>query len=153
MSRGIAFSKNKQVKCFSYCSLSLILISLSVISSCVGANREENWGHRANICYQGSPQTGKEGEASIRAKSRSQISPKKKILLRSLCSRMYRRKKQHKEKEWRQQPTQEGDQASTSTPLLPSCSAGNYNNMFPRQLFSDLFSEHLAFLKSPPDSI
>lgn len=93
MSRGIAFSKNKQVKCFSYCSLSLILISLSVISSCVGANREENWGHRANICYQGSPQTGKEGEASIRAKSRSQISPKKKILLRSLCSRMYSTKR------------------------------------------------------------
>lgn len=85
MSRGIAFSKNKQVKCFSYCSLSLILISLSVISSCVGANREENWGHRANICYQGSPQTGKEGEASIRAKSRSQISPKKKKFCCGVC--------------------------------------------------------------------
>lgn len=25
--------------------------------------------------------------------------------------------------------------------------------MFPRQLFSDLFSEHLPFLKSAPDSI
>lgn len=48
----------------------------------------------------------------------------------------------------------EGDPASTSTPVLPCRSAGNYdNNMFPRQLFSDLFSEHLPFLKSPPDSI
>lgn len=50
MSRGIAFSKNKQVKCLSYCSLSSILISLSVIPSCVGANREENG---ANICSRG----------------------------------------------------------------------------------------------------
>lgn len=53
MSRGIAFSKNKQVKCFSYCSLSPILISLSVASSCVGANGEENWGRGANICNTG----------------------------------------------------------------------------------------------------
>lgn len=33
-------------------------------------------------------------------------------------------------------------------------SAGNYdNNVFPRQLLSDLVSEHLPFLKSPPDNI
>lgn len=33
-------------------------------------------------------------------------------------------------------------------------SAGNYdNNVFPRQPLSDLVSEHLPFLKSPPDNI
>lgn len=33
-------------------------------------------------------------------------------------------------------------------------SAGNYdNNVFPRRLLSDFVSEHLPFLKSPPDNI
>lgn len=143
MSRGIAFSKNKQVKCFSSCSLSATLISLSVTPSCVGANREKNGG---NIC--------------------THPHQKKMIWAFSVATSVFR----DEEKEEKNSPKRrkggssphktalslggEGDPTSTSTPLPPWRSTGNYdNNMFPPQLFSDLFSEHLAFLKSPPDSI
>lgn len=46
----------------------------------------------------------------------------------------------------------EGERAPQQRP--PRRSAGNYdNNMFLPKLCSDFFSEHLPFLKSPPDSI
>lgn len=156
MSRGIPFSKNKHVKCFSCCSLSPILISLSGISSCVGANSEENWGCGANHLQErpvrlpppprsGGPET-KEGEASVpgmgppapaRISEPDLAKRKKKIvslLARSLCSRMKRRRGKQSTKRRRGGSSphktgllcgEEGDPASTSTPILPCRSAGN----------------------------
>lgn len=89
----------------------------------------------------------------------------------SLCSWLNRGKKkrkkedthrtEHKEMCRRQQPTQDSlvgeKRAARRQHQHRFCShrsAGNYdNNVFPRQLLSDLVSEHLPFLKSPPDNI
>lgn len=119
MSRGIPFSKNKQVKCFSYCSRSPILISLSLMSSCVQPNGEENPPPPNLHASKSGGSEAEEGEASgsgrrppVWTESQSQISPQKifvSFLARSPCSRMKRRREKaaHKEKERRQQPTQD----------------------------------------------
>lgn len=56
-----------------------------------------------------------------------------------------------------EQPRRREERAARRQHQHPFCShrsAGNYdNNVFPRRLLSDLVSDHLPFLKSPPDNI
>lgn len=116
----------------------------------------------------------------VRPQSPCQISPKQYLrffLACSLCSWLNRgggeekrkRKKTHTHTQNRaqrdvskaaahtRQPRRREERAARRQHQHRFCShrsAGNYdNNVFPRQLLSDLVSEHLPFLKSPPDNI
>lgn len=111
----------------------------------------------------------------VRPKSQSQISPKQYLLFWRAVNvpdwKEREKKKGRKKKKHRTEHKEMSKQAAAHTTqpcrrekraarrqyqhrFCSHRSAGNYdNNVFPRQPLSDLVSEHLPFLKSPPDNI